>query len=149
MNAQTKINMHGNDFLAHLSSFLKDNALGISQEEIINKCPGAFGNGSETEGTFSPENFHILEKHLPIKVRPVTGSCFDFLIPQESAFFLVAWNGDTGQMRWVRFAGQDQKNVYLKNPFVSDKSEKLDSVAFWSWLKIGFMLECSVRRSFL
>ncbi|HTX21074.1 MAG TPA: hypothetical protein VMD27_04305 [Candidatus Aquilonibacter sp.] len=149
MNAKTSPNMKDDGFVAHLSSFLKSNAFGISQEEIINKCPETFGKNSEIEGTILPENFHILEKNFPIKVHPITGVYFNFTIPQESAFFLVAWNGDTNQMCWVQFAGQDDRNVYLKNPRVLDRNDKLDSTVFWSWPKIGFMLECSIRRSCL
>jgi hypothetical protein len=72
---------------------------------------------------------------------------FSFSIPSQSVFFLVAWQGDLGQMHWVRFAGQDDKKVYLMNPVVADKKDEQESAAFWSWPKMGFMVECFIRRT--
>lgn len=149
MNAKMNSQAKSNSFPACLSSFLKDNAFGISQDEVINKCPEVFGKGAEIEGTFSPENFDVLERLFPIKATPITATEFHFGIPHESPFFLVAWAGDKSQMRWVRFAGQDAKRVYLMNPSAPGTNTEVDSAAFWSWPKIGFMMECSIRRSFL
>ncbi|MGH7975992.1 MAG: hypothetical protein ACREC8_04960 [Limisphaerales bacterium] len=149
MNAQAKPTLRSGDFITHLTSFLQDNVAGISRNDLINKCPEVFGKGSETEGTFSPENFDVLERLFPIKATLLAARGFHFAIPNESPFFLVAWGGDKGQIRWVRFAGEDDKKVYLVNPFVPNKNDGVDSATFWSWPKIGFMLECSIRRSCL
>jgi hypothetical protein len=111
-------------FPACFSSFLKDNGVQVSQSEIIDKCPEIFGKASKTEGAFSAENFHILEKSFPIRVTSLAWP-FGLTFPKQSAFFLIDWE-NKNQWHWVRFVGQDAQKIYLMYPVVSEKPDEID-----------------------
>jgi hypothetical protein len=120
----------------------------MSRADIIAKCPVVFGAGAETEGTFSPENFRVLERYFPIRVHSIAHTGFGFVIPTECVFLLVAWDAETTDLRWVRFAGQDKtgSKIFLRDE-QTGKDVEMHGDEFRTWPMLGFMVTSTVRRS--
>jgi hypothetical protein len=98
-----------------LESFLRDNGVIITQDEIVARCPVIFKKGDKEEGSFPLIHLGEIAVEFHIDITPISGG-FSVAHPKEAVLLFSFWDGEPSWKHWVRLVGLDSENLYFMNP---------------------------------
>jgi ABC-type bacteriocin/lantibiotic exporter with double-glycine peptidase domain len=127
-------------FPACLESFLRDNGVAITQDEIVVRCPAIFDKGGKEEGSFKVMNLGIIAQEFKIDIVPVSAALSVITHPKEAILMFCFWDGEESWKHWVRLVGLDSDKLYFMDPnnTVYPCERRISDVITWVRLPFKF-----------
>ena len=127
-------------FPACLESFLKDNKINITQDEIVNLSPDAHYKGMKIEGALHLNKLGDIEDKFPVTITPLP-NITTVQPPKQTILFFTYWKGDKTQFHCVRFIEIKENKIILMNPNHPKLVEEIEINIFSSWPKLPILFE--------